>query len=190
MKRSRPPLRPARRRVFLGCEGDSERGYGVLIGTLLNDLRQDVHIDAVLLKPGGGEPLTLVERAKNAISERERRSNSVYEHRAIMLDSDLVGRHPARDEQAMRIADSLKIQLIWQNPCFEALLLRHLEGCDKLRPSTCAKANRLLLQQWPNYSKNMPATRLGQKILHDNVARAAAVDQELNGFLQAIGFFN
>jgi hypothetical protein len=32
MMRRRRLLIPQRRRIFLGCEGESERGYGALIG--------------------------------------------------------------------------------------------------------------------------------------------------------------
>jgi hypothetical protein len=49
--------------VFLGCEGESERGYGILIRQLLNEQRKDIFLDVVLLKPGGSDPLALLERA-------------------------------------------------------------------------------------------------------------------------------
>jgi len=58
---------PQRRRIFLGCEGESERGYGALIGRLLESQRRDVHLQVVLLKPGGGDPLALIEQARKRI---------------------------------------------------------------------------------------------------------------------------
>ena len=75
--RQRKIIQP-RRRVFLGCEGESERGYGALLGQLLESQRHDVHLDVVLLQPGGGDPLSLVKLAKSRIiaAERKRRLTS------------------------------------------------------------------------------------------------------------------
>ncbi len=62
--RRRRTARPQRRPVFLGCEGESERGYGTLIGRLRDELRPDLHLDVTLLRPGGGDPLALTGRLK------------------------------------------------------------------------------------------------------------------------------
>jgi hypothetical protein len=78
MKRPRRPFIPQRRRVFFGCEGDSERGYGGLIGRLLEEQRRDIHLDVTLLKPGGGDPLALVERAIKYIRDSERKWEAPY----------------------------------------------------------------------------------------------------------------
>jgi hypothetical protein len=60
----RPQQRiPQRRRIFLGCEGESERSYGVLLGRLVEVRHGRIHLDTVLLRPGGGDPLALMERA-------------------------------------------------------------------------------------------------------------------------------
>lgn len=178
---------PQRRRVFLGCEGESERGYGAFLRILLEELRQDVHLDPVLL--GGGDPLTLVELAAERIarSEQTRRQPS-YEVRALLLDSDLRGRNQDRDRRALLLAGTIQLSLIWQEPCHEALLLRHFEGCDQLRPPTSALSMTRLLQNWNSYEKGMPAARLAQQFTHADVLRAAAVERELQTFLAQIGF--
>jgi hypothetical protein len=82
MKRRRRRLIPQRRRVFLGCEGESERGYCALLSRLLEARRRDVHLDIVLLQPGGGDPLALVELASRRIAEGERKRDSKYVLRA------------------------------------------------------------------------------------------------------------
>jgi hypothetical protein len=43
--------------------------------------------------------------------------------------------------------------LIWQEPCHEAVLLRHVAGCDQLRPQTSAAAIAELRKCWPDYQK-------------------------------------
>ena len=61
-----------RRRLFVGCEGDSERSFVVLVRRIVNDVHQKVHLDPQLLQPGGGDPLALVRRAEEIITKNER----------------------------------------------------------------------------------------------------------------------
>jgi hypothetical protein len=69
--RRRPTVRPQRRPIFLGCEGESERGYGRLIGRLCDETRRDLYLDVTLLRLGGGDPLALVEMARQIIARNE-----------------------------------------------------------------------------------------------------------------------
>ena len=179
---------PQRRRIFLGCEGDSERGYGALLRELLEERRRDVHLDVVLLRPGGGDPLVLVERAQEFIRRGERAGAPRYVHKALLLDDDLRGADARRDRQAERLASQIDLHFIWQTPCHEAFLLRHLQNCDQLRPLTNADARRRLIKAWTGYEKGLPASRLAQRITASEVERASAVEQDLLVFLQAIGF--
>ncbi|MDB6014900.1 MAG: hypothetical protein JWL65_7150 [Gammaproteobacteria bacterium] len=188
MKRSRRPLIAQRRRVFLGCEGESERGYGALINRLLESRRRDVHLDIVLLKPGGGDPLALIELAARRISEGERKREAPYIHRAVLLDADRRGQAPARDARIPAIVAATKLRLLWQEPCHEALLLRHLDGCRDLRPPTSSHALQELRRRWPDYVKGMPAARLATKISHAQIVQMLEVEQELASFLADIGY--
>jgi hypothetical protein len=188
MMRRRRPAIPQRRRIFLGCEGESEWGYGALIGRLLENRRRDMHLHVVLLKPGGGDPLALVELAKRRIAEGERKTESPYVHRAILIDADRLGQAPLRDAQIAPIAQASRIQIIWQRPCHEALLLRHLEDCQQLLPPTSQQAFAELRRHWPEYVKGMPAIRLADRIDHEAILRALKVEAELAGFLSNIGY--
>jgi hypothetical protein len=187
MRRRRPTI-PQRRRIFLGCEGESERGYGALISRLLETQRRDVHLQVVLLKPGGGDPLALIERADKLILAGERKSESPYLHRAVLIDDDRLGQAPARDAQIASIAQSARIRVIWQRPCHEALLLRHLDGCQHLRPPTSSHALAELRQRWPEYVKGMPALRLADRIDASAIRRVFAVEAELAAFLSELGY--
>jgi hypothetical protein len=186
--RRRRPIIPQRRRIFLGCEGESERGYGALIGRLLETQRRDVHLHVVLLRPGGGDPLALIERARKLILEGERKSESPYMHRAVLVDRDRLGQAPLRDAQIALIAEAARIRVIWQRPCHEALLLRHLEGCQQLQPPTSPQALATLRQHWPEYVKGMPALRLADRINDVAIRRALQVETELAGFLADLGY--
>jgi hypothetical protein len=182
MRHARPPLIPTRRRIFLGCEGQSEQGYGALLRDLLDVRRQDVHLDVVLL--GGGEPLTLIQRSRDRLRQTNR---DPYELRALLLDTDRLG-NAQRDAEAMRLAKTLELNLIWQKPCHEALLLRHLEGLTASRPADSDAAMTQLRRAWTTYEKGLSARRLSQEITYEAVVRASTVEPELRVFLEAIGF--
>jgi hypothetical protein len=188
MMRRRRQVIPQRRRVYLGCEGESERGYGARVSRLLENRRRDVHLHVDLLRPGGGDPLALVELARRRIAEGERKSESLYVHRAVLMDADRLGQSPQRDVQMFLIAQNGNIQIIWQRPCHEALLLRHLPGCQQLQPPTPAQALTELRQHWPDYAKGMPAIRLADQIDHAALRRVLQVEPELAAFLADIGY--
>lgn len=190
MNDMRRRLRPQRRRIFLGCEGDNERAYGALLGDLLEERRQDIHLDVVLMRPGGGDPLTLVKRCKEHFIRNTRRGSPVYIHRALLLDSDLLGHDNTRDQEAVQLALKLEMRLIWQEPCHEAFLLRHLDGFRDNRPSLPRDAISLLQKAWPQYRKGMAAVRLNERVGYEEVLRAAEVEKELTKFLRDIGFLD
>jgi hypothetical protein len=190
MRRASRRTVPLRRRVFLGCEGESERGYGARLRDLLNARRQDVHLDVVLLKPGGGDHLALAERAVRRLQDSKRKGEAAYEIRAILLDSDQRGAVRERDEKLYALVKLHDIRLIWQEPCHEAFLLRHLEGCGTRRPTTAAQALQDLCQQWPAYDKGLPAMRLAERIGEAELHRVRVIEKDLAAFLQMIGFYD
>jgi RloB-like protein len=180
---------PQRRRVLVGCEGDSERGYAALLGELLDGIRADRYLDIVPLQPGAGDPLQLVERAIAYLAaDARKRGRLSYMERAILLDRDRRTDNPDRGAQAETRARANKLRLIWQQPCFEALLLRHLPSCRERRPPMTALAIDELERHWPGYVKGLPAIRLAERIDAAAVRQAAAVEPELAAFLRTIGF--
>jgi hypothetical protein len=184
---------PQRRRVFLGCEGESEQGYGALLSRLLEqrcieeNRPPDIHLDPVLLRPGGGDPLALVELALRLIAEGGSKRGA-YAIQAVLLDADKLGQAPERDRQMREVAATANLRLIWQRPCHEALLLRHLENCHDQRPPTAKEAIQRLTRHWPNYVKGLSAIKLAQRIDASAVRQAALVEPELHEFLDEIGF--
>lgn len=185
----RPPRRliPQRRRLFVGCEGESEQSYTALLARLVEDAQLAVHLDAVLLQPGGGDPLALVERAAARAAERESRRGDPYARRFVLLDRDKIGQTPQRDQRIAGVAADADLHLIWQRPCHEAMLLRHLENCAQLRPPATPIAYHQLEARWPGYQKAMPAVRLAERLDRAAIAHAAAVEPDLAILLQEIG---
>ena len=178
-------IRP-HRRVFLGCEGKSEFGYGGVLQQFLKSAGAHVHLDLVKLQPGGGDPLALVERARKLI-DRHREHHDAYDSHAILLDADLLGIARDRDAQIEGLARSAKIVLIWQHPCHEAFLLRHLIGCGQLRPQTSADAFAALRRRWPDYEKGLIKMQIAERIGEQQIRQAMAVEPELDRFLRSLG---
>ena len=78
--------------------------------------------------------------------------------------------------------------IIWQSPDHEALLLRHLPGCQQRRPPR-GDSHHVLRREWPEYRKPMTAQALAQRIAIDQIRAACTVEVELDAFLRAIGLF-
>jgi hypothetical protein len=187
MKRIYRPAIPQRRLIFFGCEGESERSYGALLDQLLKLSGYTVHLDIALLKPGGGDPLQLVERACKLIDQREKKYQTRYAVRAVLLDSDRVNQTRRRDNKFREIVKTANLKLIWQHPCHEAFLLRHLDGCTNLQPKTSAEAKRKLLKHWPAYRKGLPAIRLRDRIGLQEILQVMKIEPDLADFLISIG---
>jgi hypothetical protein len=154
---------------------------------LANEVGLHIHIDNVLLRPGGGDPLGLIELAVKQLRRRTGQRGG-YFAKAVLLDSDTLGRSQDRDERARKLARDHDLELIWQRPCHEGFLLRHLEGCEALRPATAEQAGSSLELRWPDFYKAMPANRLQLRIDAASVQRAAKVENQLGAFLERIGF--
>lgn len=182
MSRRRPHI-PQRRRIFLGCEGQGEHGYGTLLARIARELQNiHVHIDARLLQPGAGDPRALVERAAQIIAHDEARREP-FEIKAVLLD---LGNPDINTAAETRAAHHGIHHVIWQSPDHEGFLLRHLPGCQQRRPPRGASM-AALRAHWPEYAKPMSAQHLATRIILDQIRHACAVEARLRAFLTAIG---
>lgn len=182
MRRRRTIIRP-RTPIFLGCEGRSEAGYAALLGRFTRETTGvHVHIHVELLQPGAGDPLELVRRATVKIREIERRREA-FGRKAVLIDRG----DPTKNAAATRLAQVSRIDhVIWQDPDHEAMLLRHLDGCQTLRPSV-GQTMTALRRHWPDYQKGCTVVQLAEKISIDHVRQACTVEVDLQVFLAAIG---
>ncbi len=177
---------PQRALYFVGCEGLGERAYAALINKIARSKDLHLSVQGELLNPGAGDPLALVNRAVERLAHKRKHRTS-YKHAAIFLDSDRANDTPNRTNQAIRTAEEHAIQLVWQKPNLEAVLLRHLAGCQLLQP--IAERSLIELQRrWPEYNKSgLSADKLGRKIGYDQIVQAAQVEDDLREFLMCIG---
>ncbi len=175
------PKRP----IFLGCEGQSEAGYGALLAGFADDAGLRVHLEIENLAPAG-DPLDRVEKAAARIDHLRRRRGTFTE-KFILLDSDQQAENPQRTVQARTLAARLGITLVWQEPCHEAILLRHLPGRAANRPPTSQAAHQSLTNEWPEYAKPMARVDLMRRLDLAAALRAAEVEPGLMALLIAIG---
>lgn len=186
MRSRRPPYIQVRRPVYIGCEGASEVGYAGLLQDLIRDAKLPVHLHIDELGPGAGDPLSRIEMAVQRLALLQKKRIAPPE-RFALLDSDQAERDPQRAERAGRLAANHGIKIIWQQPCFEAVLLRHLEGKAGNRPPNSSGAIRALEKEWPEYRKPMTRANLARRIDQGAVLQAAGVEAELQTLLRCIG---
>jgi len=186
MIRRRPPFIPLRRPVYIGCEGASEVSYAGFLQDLLRIADVPVHLHIDELGPGTGDPLSRIEMAVLRLKFLQNKRGAPAE-RFALLDSDQVERGPQRAERAQTLAAYHDIVIVWQRPCFEAVLLRHLAGKTGNRPPDTPVAIKALARAWAGYEKPMTRADLARRIDLAAVLRAGSVEPELSTLLRCIG---
>lgn len=170
--------------VLLGCEGKSERAYAALLNRFVYEADLPVQIQSRSLEHAG-DPLSRVK----LLLKKIRIEGKQFQWMGILLDSDQIQgeRAGSRAREARRLAREHDINLVWQNPCHEGLLLRHMPGQEKIQPVNCADAKKKLVAVWREYRKPMIAEQLSNRIRLEDVQRAARTEPDLKKLLQATG---
>ncbi|TAL26943.1 MAG: hypothetical protein EPN97_18425 [Alphaproteobacteria bacterium] len=182
----RRPFKPLRRPVFVGCEGESECGYASRVQDILREADVPVHLIIEDLGQGAGDPLSRVEMAVRKL-EHLRKTRGAPSDRFVLLDHDQTAADPQRAIKACQLAVAHNIQIVWQRPCFEAVLLRHLAGCVTRRPPDTTESERALKREWPEYEKPMNRSKFAAKIGRAEILQAATVEPELDAMLRSLG---
>lgn len=172
-----------RSRIFLGCEGESEQGYGVLLQRLADSEELKIHIVIKNLQPAG-DPLALAERAVRQFEKESQKAPFIG--KAILLDADRLEEPRDRGLRALELLTREQFTAIWQRPDHEGLLLRHFSGHEHDNPPR-GRAMASLRAVWADYQKNTAANDLQRHLTLDHVIRAARVTPELMSFLRLIG---
>jgi hypothetical protein len=181
---SRQHLIPKRKRIFIGCEGESEQSYIAVLQRQLG-MKSAIHLVTKVLN--GGDPLAIIESAKKALRAERVNERDRFVRRFVLLDSDLLGRSPERDARCRQIVVAEEITLVWQTPCHEGMLLRHLPGCASKRPTSSSECLAILQRVWPQYKKNMPAQDLEHHITLEAFRQAVANQLEIEPLLRFVG---
>lgn len=185
---SRRAIVPQRRPIFIGCEGKSESGYAGVLQELCNQAGLHLHVVIFELAPGAGDPLDRINMAVRRLNIL-RRTRTAPADRFVLLDRDQADADPQRTQRTERIAADNGIHIVWQRPCFEALLLRHLPGRAGHRPVDTATAISNLEHDWPGFTKGMNRIELAHRIDRAAVERASVVEPDLKILLDCLGLF-
>ncbi|MFC5421018.1 RloB domain-containing protein [Bosea eneae] len=184
--RTRRAFIPPRRPIFIGCEGESEQGYAGFLQDLVREADLPVHLMIEVLGPGAGDPLSRVEMAVRKLAHL-RRTRAAPVERFVLLDTDQAEMDRDRAERARRLAGQEGIQIVWQEPCFEALLLRHFPNRAANRPPDNQAAQRAIEREWAGYAKPASRAELARRVDLQGVVRASAVEPDLKAMLRCIG---
>ena len=186
MTRRRPAHIPQRLQIFVGCEGKSEAGYVALLQDFARTASLPIYLNIKELAPGAGDPLARVEMAARLIKQ-ESNTRIAPSSSFVMLDEDQTVLAPARAEAARQLAAQKNITIVWQRPCFEAMVLRHLHGCHTRRPPDTQGAAAALQREWAGYAKPMDRAALARRLDLSAVLQAANAEPQLAALLRAIG---
>ena len=172
-----------RKRIFLAVEGNSERSFAAWLGRLCEKNGCNVHLDVKVA--GGGDTLSIAEYAVKQYNLRSRRFGKYYSG-FVMLDHDryLQDKHNNRDVNTA--GTSLSLNILWQRPNMEGVLLRMHEGYEQ-RFIDNQNTLRLLRNLWPEYSKKADADDLSRRFNLLDICRMAAHDNGFNHLLKTIG---
>ena len=173
-----------RTRIFLGCEGESERGYGAFLQRLADRSGAFVHIKTAILQPAG-DPLQLAQRAVRALDQEIKKGGS-FGHQAVLFDTDKLADVPDKGREARAILARRDFIAIWQRPDHEGFLLRHFAGHERDDPPP-GKTMLPLAAVWPTYHKNMSAAELEAGLTLDHILRASRVEPDLRALIEFIG---
>ena len=177
--------RKPRKRIFLGSEGISERNYGQYLRLIADNHNLQVHIDCNYVT-GGGDPLKVVQESIK-LMKRHSRNHGDYLVKAVMLDSDKLGRSTDRDNKIRPLAADHDVKLLYSAPNFEAFLLRHFPGCESKMPPANTSLSELE-KVWPEYYKGINARSIYKKLGEDVLMQTCMVEDSLRDFLISIGF--
>lgn len=181
MGRRRPRVEP-RRVIFVGTEGRSDRPFVQFLQRCCDEAGRHVH---VRVKPGsGGGSVAVVRAAACALKRLGREDISA---KLVLLDRDRVEQDEKEGHDAQAEAAKASLEIIFQEPNLEGVLLRLHEGHERRR-IRASDTKRALEKLWRDYSKSsLTADRLSRRFTVSDVRRAAEHDPQLRRLLDILG---
>ena len=173
---------PVRLRILVGCEGESEGGYTAFLNRLARDARHPVYLQAQILK--GGDPLAMLTWLEDWISREEDRRGP-FDYRFALIDTDRDALSPDRAHQARQLAQRIGVNVAWQVPVHEAMLLRHFEGQTTKAPPDAPSSLQMLQKIWKDYRKGLPALGYARVLTEAHLVRVSEVEPALKQLLKS-----
>ena len=176
------PVEP-RRVIFIGVEGKSDRNFVQFLQFCCE--REGLHLHLNISKGNGGDSVAVVREASRRL--RMDLDRKVISHNLVLLDRDRYVQDVQAGRDAQVEASKSKIEIIFQNPNLEGLLLRLRQGYES-REITAGDSMTELHKVWPEYRKSsLTAEQLKQRFTVSDLRRAARYDQGLRRLLDVLG---
>ena len=122
---------PPKRVIFIGCEGDSERAFAVLLQRYCTDAGHDVHLKTWV--GGGGDSLAVVDGMVRHL--RRIPFKREIETKLVLLDEDRMASDRRSGRDARASARSADIDVVVLRPNLEGLLVRLHPGHEQRKIS-------------------------------------------------------
>ena len=179
--RRRRPVEP-RRVVFIGVEGESERAFIRFVERCCRD--EGLHLSVSIKLTRGGDSVSVVDEAGRHLARRE--GTREIENRLVLLDKDRIEEDQKAGRDARAAAAKWDLQLIFQHPLHEGLLLRAASG-TRAAQGQGTGALKELRRVWPDYRKPVTANDLTRRFSLSDLRQAARYDAELRRLLAVLG---
>ena len=168
----------SRKIIFVGVEGKSDQAFVRFLERCI-DKDSRLHLD--IRQGGGGDTLAVVETAVRYL--RRHGSGRDYCQKIVLLDEDRVEQDKQSDRDPHAKAREHDLEIIFQNPNLEGLLLRLHYGNER-KEYQPQETERKLKQSWSKYDKsNLSAKQLCEHFTIADLRRAAKHDQQLKRFI-------
>ena len=175
----------ARRVIFIGVEGKSDQAFVQFLQSCCN--REGLHLHLKVETGNGGDSVTVVKEAARRLT-RKLDKREIW-HSLVLLDGDRYAQdvQAGRDPQTM--ASKSKLEIIFQNPNLEGLLLRLHQGYEN-RTIVADDSITELRKVWPEYRKSsLTAEQLKRRFTVSDLRRAGLYDKGLRRLLDVIGLW-
>ena len=174
--------RNLRRRIFVGAEGKGEESFAKFLQIICDDECFQVHLDIRVC--GGGDTQDVVEFSCTEFRQRSKLLGN-YETAFILVDQDRFEQDKRSGRDPRRMLQDTSIELIWQVPNLEGVLIRLHQGNEqKFVPAK--DSMRQLRKLWPGYSKNISAEELRKRFSIEDLRRVAQHDKRLRKVMELL----
>lgn len=147
-----------------------------MLRAFANDAGLHVHLDVHV--PGkSGNPHVLVKRAFAIAQKRQRGRGNNYAAKYVILDTDWLSSNEADNVRLRQEAAAAGFNLVFQDCCFEAFLLRHFTQTQTAAPPTAQIALQQINNVWDDYRKGLSASDLMRRLNVGMVREAAQCPQ-------------
>ena len=170
-----------RRVICIGVEGKSDQAFVRFLGRCCEEAGLHLHLD--VRSGSGGDSVAVVEEAVRYLRHS---GKSNIRNRLVLLDRDRIKQDLQAGRDAQAVASRAKLEIIFQEPNLEGLLIRLHQGQEN-RKIAADNAMAELRKVWPEYSKPPTADQLSKRFTLSDVQRAAQHDSELQRLLTVIG---